>query len=121
MLLSVALAPGRAHGYGWWSGGWGGGACLVLALGWLVGCAWPGAVGLPGPVTRLVHVCLSQTDGPGLLVLAEWLGGLPGVLLCWLLSLGWDQGGGLEAGMWGCSVWGLCPLLGCGVNSIWIG
>ncbi|MEQ2225205.1 hypothetical protein ILYODFUR_015111 [Ilyodon furcidens] len=68
MLPSVAPAPGWAQGYGWRSGGWGGGACLVPALGRLMRRAWPGTVGLPGPVTRLVHVSLSWTDGLGLLM-----------------------------------------------------
>ncbi|MED6250079.1 hypothetical protein ATANTOWER_024364 [Ataeniobius toweri] len=119
MLPSVALAPGWAQGYGWRSGGLGGGAYLVR----LMRCAWPGVVGLPGPVTRLVDVSLSRTDGLGLLTLAEWLGRLGGVLLCWLLCLGGDQGGGLGGGMGDCSVWGegLCPLLGCGVTGVWIG
>ncbi|MEQ2286994.1 hypothetical protein AMECASPLE_007988 [Ameca splendens] len=116
MFLSVALAPGRAQGYGWRSGGWGGGACLVPALGLLVGCAWPVAVGLLGLATGLVHGSLSQTDGLGLLVLAKWLGGLGSVLLCWLLRLGGgDRGGGLEGGMGGCSVW----VGGC-VSSSWM-
>ncbi|MEQ2244299.1 hypothetical protein ILYODFUR_015637 [Ilyodon furcidens] len=49
----------------------GSGACLVPALGQLMGCAWPGAVGRPGPVTRLVCVSLTQTDGLSLLALGE--------------------------------------------------
>ncbi|MED6259554.1 hypothetical protein ATANTOWER_025084, partial [Ataeniobius toweri] len=106
MLPSVALAPGRAQGYDWRSGGWGSGACLMPALGRLMGCAWPGAVGLPGPVTRLVHVSLLQTDELGLPTVAELLGGHVGVLLCWLLCLGGNQGSWLGSGMGDSSVWG---------------
>ncbi|MEQ2307200.1 hypothetical protein AMECASPLE_015950 [Ameca splendens] len=59
---SVALAPGRAQGYGWRSGGWGSGACLVPALGQLMRCAWPGAVDLPSPVTWLAGTCFPLMD-----------------------------------------------------------
>ncbi|MED6291982.1 hypothetical protein CHARACLAT_029144 [Characodon lateralis] len=48
------------------------------------GCGIGGVPGSWRLVTWLVHVSLSWTGRLGLLALAGWLGGLGGVLLCWL-------------------------------------